>query len=393
MPTESRSYSVNGSTVTRTSGRNVAPTVSTVTQLFASGIKDRSSTVTPGFTRAKATGKLPENRFGFSETNKTVMIGATSLRTTSTFGHWAVTETSGRIGSLWSLAEPWLPGFLPALQFNLTNEVKAKLARKILDSDIDLAVLAGEFRETVGMFGDIAERLYQARRSAGRGDLRGVAKALSMRNSKDWANAWLMANYGIRPFVNDLFGAVKALEKGLQKERYHVESATSKWQDNKTSVTGAVNSAGGLLTTTWNVKMDVTARAKYSVVDGRFATLASLGLVNPYSLGWELTKLSFVVDWAIGVGAWLTQLSVFAGRTFSGSSVTVFFRCKGTVALDQNYVRTDSTQVSSGQRAYERVTCNRSVSDGFVPGLLPALKDPVSLFTVATGSALLRQSK
>ena len=44
--------------------------------------------------------------------------------------------------------------------------------------------------------------------------------------------------------------------------------------------------------------------------------LSQLGLTDPLGIAWELTRLSFVADWFVPIGAWLQARSADTGWTF-----------------------------------------------------------------------------
>jgi hypothetical protein len=372
------------------SSTNPTGTVVVTTNDAAQLSMARTSLVTPGYVLKKATGSLPENTYGFSESYFTALQGVNSTKTIHTPSFWTHTLTTGNIGPLWNLISPFSSVFKTAVRLNQSNEIKARLAKKMIDSDIDLSVVAGEFRETTSMFKDLATRLMLARKALGRGDFGALSTALSLRNNKDWANAWLLANYGIKPLVKDLLGGIKALEKGLMKETYYVQSTRTKFADDRLQISGTPSS--GITTTNWRWEVESSARVKYTITDAQVSTLASLGLVNPFGLAWELTKLSFVIDWAIGVGAWLNQLGAAYGKDFSTGSITVFERLTGHSQFTRNGTFGSTTYKVNGVRTYSNVSCNRTGYLTMPVAWLPAIKDPLSLFTVTTSLALLRQS-
>lgn len=349
----------------------------------------RTSLTTAGYTERKRVGDLPENTFGFSEFSSSHLSGSRVVEAYSVAGY-SGSEITGVFGPQNSESPPWGATLFNVLEGNLRNQAIAKMNKRIIDSDIDVSVMAGEFRETVGMFKELSLRLREARRALRTGYASGVALALSLRNSSDWANAWLMAHYGIKPLVNDVLGGIKALEKGMLKERYHVESGSAKYQDTRSYSKG--NLVDGMWTYDWKLSLECTARSKYRVTQPYTATLASLGLVNPFSLAWELTKLSFVVDWAIGVGAWLNQLGIYFGRTYSGGSVTFFRRVEGIAYYNRRYRTTLAMERSYGSQYRRDIVCNRFGGSAPPVSYLPAFKDPVSLFTVTTSLALMKQA-
>jgi hypothetical protein len=210
-------------------------------------------------------------------------------------------------------------------------------------------------------------------------------------NSADFANLWLMINYGIKPFIADLKGAVEALERGALKERYNIVQDRAIFQDTArrdSSYRGGVED--------WSLKVEVGLRVKYAVTSPFLATLASLGLTNPGTTAWELAKLSFVVDWVVGVGGWLSQLDYHLGKQFRDGSYTTFTKEK--VALTAAYVtRTPlfnggNVETSQTTAFVEWTDVSRSVLTNWPMAYLPVLKDPFSASHCATAASLLRQA-
>lgn len=352
--------------------------------------KARASNVTPGYRLKAMTGDLPENTFGFQELYYTAPLGRMFHRTFDSATAWTGSLTEGTVGSLAWSDHPWGSGKLSAIRLNQANEVRARNNKKIIDSDVDLGVVAGEFRETSRMFKDLAVRLAAAARSLRAGNVGGVATALSLRKSKDWANAWLLANYGIKPLVNDVLGGLKAIEKGMMKERYQVQSSRVVFEDSQSTQTGDL--LNGLLVINWSLKCETSVRCKYLTDSSNYATLASLGLVNPAILAWELKRLSFVIDWAVGVGAWLNQLGVSSGRQFQSGSETFFQRIEGHAYYRRAGILNQVEYDQWWSAQYSEVKCERNMSISWPLAYAPAIKDPMSMFTIATSTALLRQS-
>jgi hypothetical protein len=142
--------------------------------------------------------------------------------------------------------------------------------------------------------------------------------------------------------------------------------------------------------------VEVGLRVKYAVTNPFLATLASLGLSNPGTTAWELAKLSFVVDWVIGIGGWLNQLDYHLGKQFQNGSYTTFTKEK--VELTSAYVTTlkvfNGGIVETGQSTafIEWVDVSRTVLNTWPIAYLPVLKDPFSVSHVATAVSLLQQA-
>lgn len=389
MTFETHSLTVPGSSRLHLFWLNSGATISDSTSLevVQNVITDRTSVVTPGYAMKRATGALPQNPFGFSEETTTHRQG--SNRTEITVGSDVlVLEKTGYIGS-WSESPPtW-----PPMETLMTAALKARVMDKIQDTGFNVATFAGEYGETSHMFNDICGRLIAAEAAARRGDAAGVMKALKMRTSKDFADLWLMIQYGIQPFLSDLRDAAKHIEKGATKEGFVQIHDRMKWSDTQSTFSGSSNSAGGLTLTSWMKTLDVSIRVKYSVTSPATATLGSLGLLNPLALGWELTKLSFVVDWLVGVGSYLGQLSSTFGKTFSGGSVTIFQRLTASTSRTKDHIGVGFRDMASEQGGFELVGCNRIPMITWPVTVLPAIKDPASISHFFTGLALLKQRR
>jgi hypothetical protein len=84
----------------------------------------------------------------------------------------------------------------------------------------------------------------------------------------------------------------------------------------------------------WTVGCEISAR--YRVSNPELLLASSLGLANPFALAWELTPLSFVLDWFVSVGDFLNGLGATLGCDFVGGYETHFVRTNG-VEFTNNY--------------------------------------------------------
>ncbi|DAD50123.1 TPA_asm: maturation protein [ssRNA phage Gerhypos.1_49] len=393
MPTEDRSYTVPGQRV-QTQVSAGGTTVTTSVAQAASGSLHRTSLKTPDFALRKRTGTLPQNYFLLSEQNTGHLEGFSKLETfhVITGARQSTTVVTGCLGAFSTNGSPWSGTAKAAIQANLFGQAVAKAQSKIKDASIDLSVVAGEIRETRAMFIDVASRLKLSIDAARRKDARAISRHLSLSGTADFANLWLMINYGIRPFINDLSGACTALEKGVMKERFNLVRGRERYDD--ILIRPSPYHKGGI--ETWTLRAECGVRVKYAVTNPYLATLASLGLTNPWSTGWELAKLSFVVDWAVGIGGWLSQLDYWLGKTFQNGSYTHFIKEK--CILEAAYVTKDvflnggSVDTGRSQAYRDFIVCERTAFASWPISYLPVLKDPRSVSHVATAASLLRQT-
>jgi hypothetical protein len=273
---------------------------------------------------------------------------------------------------------------------DLTNRALIKLRNKIKDGSVNLAQAYGERRQTARLIGDTLTRIAKAAELFKRRKWR-LALRYLRRNAdpKDLSNAVLEWNYGVRPFVMDIHGAITALDKshGDQWMLTAKGSATSKhalagsWvypdrlpQDSRT-LSG-------------EVLYGVFMRADLVPSNGALQTAASLGLTNPASLAWELLPWSFVFDWALPIGDYVNSWDAMIGwdvRGFSSSALVrkrADWRGLGSVVGPRTFINNTAMH-------YYRVEVQRTVADTVPFPAFPLPKDPFSKLHVLNALSLL----
>lgn len=141
---------------------------------------------------------------------------------------------------------------------------------------------------------------------------RSISKLQAARGT---ANAYLTLMYAIAPMLSDIHEAMRTLEQGidnLRDKRFSV-SADGEEPIPPPAVNAGTYDVGSSFEGKWGVKGEVAVKVKSPTL----ATLDSMGLLDPLSVAWELTALSFVIDWFVPVGAFLRSLSGHWGLIFS----------------------------------------------------------------------------
>lgn len=227
----------------------------------------------------------------------------------------------------------------------LTTLANNKLIKRVQSKDIDLGVALGEARETAAFVQSAMISIFQAAKHARKGDLSSTMKELGFNRTTDSqrqrlrdvpdvvSRAWLGFSYAVLPVMGDVEGAVKALEKRYQRPTLITVRAQSTEVVDVKLATG--NSVVKYPTFGRDVFLDVTgtygARAKitFEVDNPLLYKLSEVGLTNPLTIAWELTRLSFVVDWFIPVGDFLASLVPPQGVSNVRRTVTTFGRFSG----------------------------------------------------------------
>jgi hypothetical protein len=204
------------------------------------------------------------------------------------------------------------------LQGDLSYALQAAASR-IYSTGWDLLTFMGEFRDTVRLFNGIQKRY--ADKIAG--ILKNTDNVFANRAVKKnldqlqeaLASTYLEGRYGFRTLAYDMQDFEKAMARiNDQRVRFregvsagtHTNVQAGTWTENWTSYS--------LNTHAWTKESTYSARAVV-VADIEPPKLA----FNPLVTGWELTTLSFVVDWFVDVGQYLESLSFLAlARTWYG---------------------------------------------------------------------------
>lgn len=212
----------------------------------------------------------------------------------------------------------------PALRDSMLNQSKMKVLEKIKGTKWNLGTFLGELPETqkwlVGATKEIVSayravkranwkslkkqakrgRAYLRRRGLSEAGYTGAGKA---------AKRWLEWRYAVCPLVYDLDDMLSALYDSATKPMISRSASGSKGyhqvlrvDDHATHKVVAVTSGEGQnrVVVYYSVNLDAAA-------------LKRLGLINLPAVFWELTPLSFVVDWFLPVGDFIGHLDAMAG--------------------------------------------------------------------------------
>jgi hypothetical protein len=265
---------------------------------------------------------------------------------------------------------------------------------KLKGTDINLGVAFGERKQTASLLGDTASRLARTVHALRRGETRNAMRHLGISAQRrqprgsNWTSNWLQLQYGWKPLLSDVYGAADALSK-RPKGDWRVTAKATRSQ----TTTGFQqwNDAGA---GTCRAKATISAMTRIDALPQNEAliSLASLGITNPLSIGWELVPYSFVVDWMYPVGDWLESLDALLGYTSAYASTSVLY--KGEWSGRGRYMRTSpSSYIDNNYVESKRVVkLDRVASSGVPLPTLPRFKDPRSLGHMANGLALLSQA-
>lgn len=210
---------------------------------------------------------------------------------------------------------PWVAwAWLTPADDGTYNKALGKLVDKLRDSELNVATSVGEARETLEMLTGIAQgasralRLLQrAKRSAaGRQELQKLLSSLGrgfLNNPlQQTGSAWLAWSVGVAPLLADIDNwRNHVLSDRDPKLRFRLDSRASTYQREFATLSASDHE--------WRVEMEHSHRvefgAEFEITDLHQFENWRAGLTARPTLVWELTTLSFVVDYFYNIGQYL----------------------------------------------------------------------------------------
>jgi hypothetical protein len=278
---------------------------------------------------------------------------------------------------------------LPSAGLRSRAEVGALLRLK--DQSVNLAQAFGERKQTADLFSSNIGKIARSFSHLKKGRLKQAAKALDVVPPRQWPKKlparWLELQYGWKPLLSDVWGACELLDE-IPINSYVVTVSKKVREDyvednlyNDSRYCPSRVIVKGM--TGCHVRLD------YHPSNAVLERLSSVGFGNPAALAWELLPWSFVVDWAIPIGDWLSSLDAAFGYTFISGSRTEIGRqrwdyhpCKGNSGVAA------SRRLRGKAHLFEM---RRSVYTSSPIPTLPRLKNPWSYSHAANAAALLAQ--
>lgn len=210
---------------------------------------------------------------------------------------------------------------------DLHGSVRNKLTAKVRDYPIDLGVSLGEYRETASMFAGACESVAKMYRSVRKFDFKTALEVVRRQKdggrlkrhlrkrpsdpftpsdaAKRSADAWLGWNYGVRPIMQDVYGAMEALANANTDAFVVVHTVHAVDREFYDAVINTTLAPNYRVQTVVYGHVEVRGRLDFIVENPLLFTLDRLGITNPIATGWELIPFSFVVDWFLPVGNFL----------------------------------------------------------------------------------------
>lgn len=282
----------------------------------------------------------------------------------------------------------------------------ARLLDKYKQSDFNLAVTAGESREAWHMIADRMFKFGAALREMRHGNVKSALRALGTTkrasrgaqrkfDSGDISGSFLELHYGWAPLLNDIYSAAQVMNKPYVPPpsiRTSTHTKGDPWKASYASMQPYVDPGEN--------ELSIYHICRLSTREISWA--ARLGLLNPLTVAWELTTLSFVADWFLPIGKMIQALEAIYVIPVGTYIRTDLWKNQSTMTVPagvfcQNIGR---TSVGSGLLRNKSVQMTRLVSLSIPNEVYPNNSTPrgsmidldLSLSQASSAAALLHQA-
>lgn len=279
-------------------------------------------------------------------------------------------------------------GLCASVVDDATYRATSQFYSKLNTEAFNAALFFIERKQTVALLANTMTRLAEWYRSFKRGRNPFTNQDCNGRNA---ANYWLEYTYGWTPLISDVYSAME-LQKQEPPPMWVRTSAFESLAHSGKPV--STNGCPGQFSSTelkftGTSSSRVSIKAQFLLDDPAVVFANQLGLLNPASLVWEAMPYSFVVDWFLPIGDWLSALSSWVGLTKLQSSVTTFQVAKGELELTGNAYC--GPKLNPGYADFTFVYGNRQTTSLPLPPP-PRVKSPLSGSHAISALALLRQA-
>jgi len=232
-----------------------------------------------------------------------------------------------------------------------------KLREAVAGSDFDASVFLGEGHKALGMIANAATRIYTAWKAARNLNWSKAAAALAdarkggfVPKAKTTAQGWLELQYGWLPLVKDAYAGAQFLGYSLNAPLQFTVNVSRK-------VKRDVNPLGN----TRYQEATYVVRKRIKAILKERNVVALSGLTDPATLAWELLPYSFVIDWFLPIGQYLSARGL--AQALDGTFIT---STKSVCHVKNPYKYADVVVIFPNDFYYDRGSFDRAVTNSLV---------------------------
>lgn len=277
----------------------------------------------------------------------------------------------------------------------MRNEANTRALNKLGGQKAQWGAALAESVKTANHLASSATQLLLAYRAARRGNWRQLQKILGLTDLRSRltigsfaANRWLEWRYGWIPLMSTIRDSYEALTTQLETKDMLIHGSGG----SDRSSTQQFDSYASTSRLTYRVKSNasqlcvVKLTARFQSEYWRSAN--QFGLLNPFSIAWEVVPFSFVLDWFVPVGQVLEAITAKAGLDFKGGHEVW---CTGGRS-DITVVASQRQLLERGHSTQEIFAVDRFYLGGFPSPMVYAVKQPFKTVRVLSALALWRST-
>lgn len=224
-----------------------------------------------------------------------------------------------------TVTNPWGTGQTPTTPsppgLNLLDRALVQAYNNVKDEKVNIGKFFAEAGQTLGMIEtrvlrmagayDRFRRLYPADFQHAK---RVMRDGLARRFWCDIPRRWLELQYGLKPLMSDITGGIDQLAAHYEKGALIFGEGKAGTTLTEAQIAEATD--GWKSAVTWQIKQFVRVGLLFRLDNPGVKTSGDLGFLDPVGIVWEVRRFSFMVDWLIPIGPWLSALTTPAGLGF-----------------------------------------------------------------------------
>lgn len=350
---------------------------------------------------------LPENSFQFSKTT-TLYPSGQELNYRDVYdgpiykGLKLDSMYTGYLGHTWEGLVAGTSTYPDGIDQRVQRRASNNLLSNAKDQKADMATTLAEGGKSLGTIVTGVGKITKAITALRKGDLKGAAEGLGIATSqrrqrrfnrtarrdqeKAIADSWLEMQYGWKPILLSVYDAARLTADTLAPIYVSSVSGKAKERFDK-SVPQSYQDGAGRVTRVDTTRGQVEYRYKaYFIMTNESAHRAAMsGLTNPAVVAWELMPWSFVIDWFLPIGKWLSLMDATSGLTFHRGFVTWRKEC----VVSRDYLRKAPTHFRQTTQGWRNEDVGRNKLTAWPSPSFPQPRLPSTLSQLASGLALL----
>lgn len=195
--------------------------------------------------------------------------------------------------------------------------------------------------------------------------------------------------FGIKPALSDVDSAVTALDTAIHgyENGMLVRAKAGHSTTGRRNVSLPVVNAPFSTVVSFDTEVEVHCSVSYRIPTEGVPLVTTLGLDNPYNIAWEVTRLSWMCDYVVGIGDWLQSFTAANGLEYIDGSMSSTWR---SISNQVNVELYDSTNVmwvkrpkTTGLYLESGRFTRELLASGLMPGVVPQIKSQMGVTQLA----------